>query len=500
MVYTSVTCSSSRWRVKSVEQSIAETDDPNTKLRKNLNWLDLTIFGVSVVIGAGIFTITASTAANVTGPAISLSFIIASIVCGLAALCYAEFASTIPVAGSAYTFAYATFGEFIAWIIGWDLILEFALAASVVAKGWSSYLSTIFSFTKTFNQAFGFHIDFGALFLVVLATFLLIGGTKLSVTISTTITFVKVIVVLIVVIVGAFYIKIENYFPFIPPTIIINNTNTTRGLSNQTLFSLLFGTQTSQYGWYGVLSGASIVFFAFVGFDIVAATAEETKCPQRDIPKGILASLGVVTVLYVAVSVILSGMVKYTELRDSETQNLATAFILNNVNWAAQLISIGAIAGLTTVVIVLILGQTRVMLAMSRDGLLPCSLSRTSRKGTPIRVTFVVGSIIAFAAAFFPVDNLKDMVNIGTLFAFVLVSAGVVLLRYSRPDIQRNFRLPFMPILPLFSILSCLWLMLNLTAMTWFRFGIWMILGIVIYIFYGYRNSILGNQVNLCTD
>jgi basic amino acid/polyamine antiporter, APA family len=479
-------------RIKSVEQSIADTDEPSTRLRKDLTWWDLTVFGVSVVIGAGIFTITASTAGNLTGPAISIAFLIAAVACGLAALCYAEFASTVPVAGSAYTFSYATFGEFVAWIIGWDLILEFAVAAAVVAKGWSSYLGTVFGFGGGIADFGDLAVDWGALLIIVLVTILLVVGTKLSAHFSLVITIVKVSVVLLVVIVGAFYIKAANYTPFIPP----NQAGVGAGGADQSLFSLLTGAAGSHYGWYGVLAGASIVFFAFIGFDVVATTAEETRDPQRDVPRGILASLGIVTVLYVAVSVVLSGMVSYTVLRDAPDghANLATAFAANGVQWAARVISIGALAGLTTVVIVLMLGQTRVLFAMSRDGLLPRQLAVTGSRGTPVRITVIVGVLVAIAASVFPMGRLEEMVNIGTLFAFVLVSAGVIVLRRTRPDLPRGFRAPWVPVLPIAAILACLWLMLNLTGLTWIRFLVWMVIGVVVYAAYGRTHSALGQR------
>ncbi|MED5812355.1 amino acid permease [Mycolicibacterium sp. 050232] len=479
-------------RTKSVEQSIADTDEPSTRLRKNLTWWDLTVFGVSVVIGAGIFTITASTAGNLTGPAISIAFLIAAVACGLAALCYAEFASTVPVAGSAYTFSYATFGEFAAWIIGWDLILEFAVASAVVAKGWSSYLGTVFGFGGGIADFAGLSVDWGALLIIVFVTVLLVIGTKLSAHFSLAITIIKVSVVLLVVIVGAFYIKAANYTPFIPP----NQAGESASGADQSLFSLLTGAAGSHYGWYGVLAGASIVFFAFIGFDVVATTAEETRDPQRDVPRGILASLGIVTVLYVAVSVVLSGMVSYTVLRDAPEghANLATAFEANGVHWAAKVISIGALAGLTTVVIVLMLGQTRVLFAMSRDGLLPRKLAVTGSHGTPVRITVIVGVLVAIAASVFPMGRLEEMVNIGTLFAFVLVSAGVIVLRRTRPDLPRGFRVPWVPVLPIAAILACLWLMVNLTGLTWIRFLLWMLIGVVVYLAYGRRHSVLANR------
>jgi len=483
-----------RLRTKSIEQSIADTDEPGTRLRKDLTWWDLTVFGVSVVVGAGIFTVTASTAGNITGPAISLSFIIAAVTCGLAALCYAEFASTLPVAGSAYTFSYATFGEFVAWVIGWDLVLEFSIGAAVVAKGWSSYLGTVFGFSGGVADLGFVKLDWGALLIIAIVSTLLILGTKLSSNFSFAITAIKVAVVLLVVIVGAFYINPDNYTPFIPPTEAGGASGT--GV-DQSLFSLLTGAASSHYGLYGLLAGASIVFFAFIGFDVVATTAEETKDPQRDVAKGILASLAIVTVLYVAVSVVLSGMVSYTELKstgDGKKANLATAFAANGVHWAAVVISIGALAGLTTVVMVLVLGQSRVLFAMSRDGLLPRELAKTGTHGTPVRITVLVAILVAVSASVFPIDKLEEMVNVGTLFAFVLVSAGVVVLRRMRPDLKRGFRVPWVPLVPIASIAACVWLMLNLTALTWIRFLIWMVVGFVIYLVYGRSHSLQGRR------
>ncbi|MBV9320779.1 MAG: amino acid permease [Mycobacterium sp.] len=482
-----------RRRTKTVEQSIADTDEPSTRLRKDLTWWNLTVFGVSVVIGAGIFTVTASTAGDVTGPAIWVSFLIAAVTCGLAAVCYAEFSSTLPVAGSAYTFSYATFGESLAWTIGWNLLLELAIGAAVVAKGWSTYLATVFPFTRGTLALGSFKLDWGALLIVALVATLLALGTKLSSHFSAAITAIKVLVVLLVVIVGAFYIKVANYSPFIPPA---EADHAGTGV-DQSVLSLLTGAHSSHYGWYGVLAGASIVFFAFVGFDIVATMAEETKHPQRDVPRGILATLGIVTVLYIAVSIVLSGMVSYTQLRDTPSgirANLATAFAANGVHWASGVISVGALAGLTTVVMVLMLGGCRVLFAMSRDGLLPRRLAKTGSRGTPVRLTVLVALLIALTAVAFPAAKLEEMVNVGTLFAFVLVSAGVIMLRRTRPDLPRGFRAPWVPFLPIASVLACLWLMLNLTGVTWIRFGIWMVVGIIIYVGYGRRHSVLASR------
>ncbi|MUM16469.1 amino acid permease [Mycobacterium sp. CBMA271] len=482
------------WRTKSVEQSIADTDEPETKLRRDLTWWDLTVFGVSVVIGAGIFTVTASTAANITGPAISLSFVMAAIGCGLAAMCYAEFASTIPVAGSAYTFSYATFGEFAAWILGWDLILEFSVGAATVAKGWSKYLVEVFNLPSATVHLGPVRLDWGALLIVAVLTLLLAIGTKLSARVSAIITAVKVAVVLLVIVVGAFFIKASNYSPYIPPP----ETGDSSGGSwlNQTLFSFLAGGPGGHYGLFGVLAGASIVFFAFIGFDVVATTAEETRNPQKDVPRGILGSLVIVTVLYVAVTVVLSGMVKYTELRAAdEHPTLSTAFRLNHVEWAATVIGVGALAGLTTVVMVLMLGQIRVIFAMCRDGLLPRQLAKTGERGTPARITLLVGALVAIAAAFFPIGRLEEVVNAGTLFAFILVSAGVIVLRRSRPDLPRAFKAPGVPWLPVLAILACGWLMLNLAVLTWVVALSWIAVGVVVYFAYSRQHSVLGQRV-----
>jgi APA family basic amino acid/polyamine antiporter len=482
------------WRTKSIEQSIADTDEPDTKLRKDLTAWDLTVFGVAVVIGAGIFTLTASTAGNLAGPSVSLAFVLAAIACALAALCYAEFASTVPVAGSAYTFSYATFGEFAAWIIGWDLVLEFAVGSAAVAKGWSAYLQTtlgLFGIHVKTEVGDGLKFDWGAVLLVAVLTVLLAVGTKLSSRVSAVITAIKVAVVLLVIVLGIGYINADNYSPFIPPAAEGGATHT--GIE-QSLFSLITGYSGSTYGVLGMLAAASIVFFAFIGFDVVATTAEETKNPQKAVPRGILGSLAIVTVLYVAVTLVITGMVPYDKLKtqpDGTRATLASAFSDNGVDWAATVISVGALAGLTTVVMVLMLGQSRVLFAMSRDGLLPRKLAKTGSHGTPTRITFIIGGLVAVAAGFFPAGKLEEMVNVGTLFAFILVSGGVLVLRKTRPDLSRGFRVPLVPLVPILAILACLWLMLNLTALTWLRFLVWMALGVVVYFVYSRRNSVL---------
>ncbi len=486
-------------RTKSVEQSIKDTDEPGSRLRKNLSAWDLTVFGVAVVIGAGIFTLTARTAGDLAGPSVSLAFVLAAIACALAALCYAEFASTVPVAGSAYTFSYATFGEFVAWIIGWDLVLEFAVGSAAVATGWSEYLKTVLGYlfgdgVSTTFAIGGLTVNWGALLLIAVLTFLLAAGTKLSSRVSMVITGIKVVIVLFVIFLGIFYVKAANYSPYVPPG--ESSASASTGV-DQTVFSWVAGGASSAFGVFGLLAGASLVFFAFIGFDVVATTAEETKDPKRAVPRGILGSLAIVTVLYVAVAFVVTGMVNYRDLatgEDGERKTLATAFALNNMDWAANVISIGALAGLTTVVMVLMLGQIRVLFAMSRDGLLPRSLSRTGERGTPVRATILVGALVAAAATFFPAGKLEEMVNVGTLFAFILVSAGVMVLRRTHPELPRAFRVPALPVIGVLAILACLWLMLNLTILTWLRFFVWMAIGVVVYFIYGRRHSLLGKR------
>ncbi|MGH4007893.1 MAG: amino acid permease [Pseudonocardiaceae bacterium] len=482
------------WQTKSIEQSIADTDEPGTKLRRNLGALDLTVFGVAVTIGAGIFVLAAQQAGDTAGPAVSLSFVLAAIACGFAVLCYAELASTIPVAGSAYTYSYATFGEFIAWIIGWDLVLEFSLAAAVVAKAWSLYLGDATGGAlATTGDIAGITVDWGALMVVGFLTVVLALGIKLSSRVSQVITATKIAVVLLVIAVGIGYVKASNYIPYIPPA----QPGGASGGSEQSLLSLLSGAEGSTYGVFGMLAAASVVFFAFIGFDVVATTAEEARNPQRDMPRGIIGSLAIVTVLYVAVALVITGMQPYTALATSasgETATLATAFTNVGLSWVAKMISLGALAGLTTVAMIMMLGQIRVLFAMSRDGLIPRRLARTGSRGTPVRATVGVGVVVGVVAAFFPIDRLEEMVNIGTLFAFVLVSAGVLVLRRTRPDLPRGFRTPLVPLVPLLAILSCLWLMLNLSVGTWIRFLVWLAIGLIVYFAYGARKSRLRQE------
>ena len=475
-------------RIKSVEDSIRDTDEPEHRLKKSLSALDLTVFGVGVIIGAGIFVVTGVVAQTQSGPAVAISFTIAGVTCGLAALCYAEFASTVPVAGSAYTFSYATFGEFVAWIIGWDLILEFAIGAAAVSVSWSGYLQQMLGDVgldlppSVAGEEARFNIP--AMVLALAMTAVLVLGIKLSSRFNAVVVAIKVAVVLLVVGVGVFYLRAGNYSPFVPPA----QASEAASGWDAPLVQSLFGLAPTTFGWGGVIAGASIVFFAFIGFDIVATAAEETRNPARDMPRGILGSLVICTALYVAVSLVVVGMQRYSELNAEAP--LAGAFSAAGLPVFATIIGLGALIGLTSVVMILLLGQSRVLFAMSRDRLLPPALARVHpRYGTPYRITIVTGVLVAVMAGLVPLGELTELVNIGTLAAFFLVSIGVIVLRRTRPDLPRAFRVPLMPVLPIVSALACLWLMFNLTGSTWVRFLAWMALGIVIYLAYGRRRS-----------
>ncbi|GIH26877.1 amino acid permease [Acrocarpospora phusangensis] len=475
------------FRTKSVEQSIQDAEGAGNRLERTLSALDLTVFGLGVILGTGIFTLTGLAARDYAGPSVALSFVVAAVVCGLAALCYAEFASTLPVAGSAYTFAYATIGEFPAWIIGWDLMLEMALGAAVVAVGWSGYFTSVMEslgVTLPVVGVGGWTFNYLAVIVVLLLTWLLVGGIKMSARFNLVMVVLKVAVILLVIFAGLFFVNGANYTPFVPPA------KATEGVSGLAapLIQVLFGVTPTVYGTAGVFAAAAVVFFAYIGFDVVATAAEETRHPQRDLPIGIIASLALCALLYVAVSMVVVGMLPFHQL--SESAPLADAFKAVGQPWLAGLISIGGISGMTTVILILMLGQSRVFFAMSRDGLLPKGLAAVHPlRRTPYKITIIIGVVTAALAGFIPLSTLAEMVNIGTLFAFVVVAVGVVVLRRTRPDLPRSFRAPLVPWLPALAVLACVYLMLNLAVETWLRFVVWMALGVVVYRLYSARHS-----------
>ncbi|HOC12542.1 MAG TPA: amino acid permease [Propionicimonas sp.] len=485
-------------RTKSIEQSIADTDEPEYQLKRSLSALDLTVFGVGVVIGAGIFTLTGRAAHNVAGPSIVISFVVAAICCALAAMCYAEFASTVPVSGSAYTFSYASLGEIFAWIIGWDLILEMFLGASVVAQGWSAYLGVFLEKIGVVLPpviSYGGLVDLPAILLVVVLGGLVTIGIKESLRVNLALVALKLFIVLFVIVAGIGFINPANYSPFVPPTA---PTEAATGWT-QPLLQFLTGGAPTAFGIGGIFAGAALVFFAYIGFDVVATTAEETKNPQRDLPIGIIASLAICTVLYCAVALVVTGMVPFDQLDPKAA--LANAFAFHGQAWMATLISAGAVAGLTTVVLTLMIGATRLIFAMCRDALLPMNLAKVHPKyRTPWVITIIVTVAVALVAGLTPVGVLEEMVNIGTLSAFVLVSIGVIVLRKKRPDLKRSFKVPFSPWLPIASALICGYLMLNLSVETWLRFLIWLVLGFVVYFAYSRSRSRLATGVGIRPD
>ena len=485
------------FRKKSVEPTIAETGESGRSLKRDLTWWDLAIMGVAVAVGAGIFSIGAQAAAFHAGPAVIISFLIAGIVCGAAVMCYAEFASMIPVAGSAYTFTYTTVGEIIAWVIGWDLILEMLMAGSVVSKYWGVYLNDFFrliGWNINTNIAIGsFNFDVAPLIIVAFFTALLVLGTKIGARVDGALTVLKIAIVLFVVVVGFFYIKADNFTPFIPPSEPAASSDSgVSAVMNQPLWQWATGMTPSIYGVAGIISGAALVFFAFLGFDVVATTSEEAINPKRNVPLGIGVGMGLIIVLYTLVAIVTTGMVSYKDLAKQASPSLATAFEMVGANWAAKIISFGIVIGLATVVMVLLLGLTRVVFAMSRDGLLPRGLSHTGKHGTPVRLQVIVGVVMALIAACSDVDVLADMVNIGTLSAFTLVAISVPIMRRKRPDLKRTFRMPGNPWIPILIALANVWLMLNLSVLTWIRFVVWLLVGFAIYFGYGYRHACLG--------
>lgn len=483
-------------RTKSIEQSIRDTEDPEFQLSKSLGALDLTVFGIGVIIGTGLFVLTGEAAAGYAGPAIALSYVVAGLACALAALCYAEFASTVPVAGSAYTFSYAALGEFVAWLIGWDLILEFTLGAATVAKGWSGYLVSVLELVNVTVPAAlvpnsqGRGPDFLAVAVIVAMTVILVIGIKLSSQFNQVITAMKILVTIFIIGFGVWFIDAANLSPFIPsPT---PDPDAYGSALDAYLLPSIFGIETI-YGVTGIFTGAALVFFAYIGFDIVATTSEEARNPQRDLPIGIFASLGICTVLYILASVVFTGLVPYKQLATSAPA--ATALEATPFPAAQFVVALAILVGLTVVVMILMLGQSRVAFAMSRDNLLPPWLGRVhSTFRTPYRITIITGVVASILAFFLPLTTLGELVNIGTLSAFVLVSIGVLVLRRTQPDLPRAFRTPLVPWVPIAAASLCLFVMGFLTIGTWVRFLAWMALGLVVYFAYSRSHSRLARS------
>ena len=465
-------------------KQISTEELQGSKLKRTLTATNLVALGIGAVIGAGIFVITGNAAAEHAGPAIVISFMISAFGCALAGLCYAEFSSMFPVAGSAYSYSYATMGEFIAWILGWDLILEYLFGAATVAVGWSGYVVSFLADIGVVIPAVmtnapvdygengwvltGAVINFPAIFIVAVLVTLLVLGVKESAKFNNVIVLIKVVVILLFVGFGISFINTENWLPFIP-----ENTG-----------------HFTNFGWTGILSGAAIVFFAYIGFDAVSTAAQEAKNPQRDMPRGILISLLICTILYIAVALVLTGIVKYTELNVPAPIALAIDTVGDSLRWLSPLIKIGAIAGLSSVVMVLLFGQSRVFFSMSNDGLLPPIFSKVHAKfKTPYITTIVVGVVCAVFAGVFPINILGKMVSIGTLLAFTIVCFGLIVLRKKRPDLPRPFRTPFVPVVPILGAIVCLSQMFSLPLDTWLRLITWMAIGIVIYFAYGRRHS-----------
>jgi len=452
---------------KPVEAFQRDLSNQQHALKRALGPLDLTLLGIGGIIGTGIFVLTGVAARQDAGPAVVASFALAGLVSALAALCYAEFATLLPISGSAYSYAYATLGELFAWIIGWDLVIEYAVAASTVASGWSGYFGVILGqFGLELPTALsvgalagdGGLLNVPALAIILTVSTLLVIGVRESASVNSAIVVLKTAVILYVIVAGAGYVAPANWSPFMP------------------------------FGWGGVVAGAGLVFFAYIGFDSVTTAAEEARNPERDMPISIIGSLVICTLLYIAVAGVITGMVPLPQI--DTTAPLARAFRDVGENLGASLISAGAIIGLSSVLLVLLYGQSRIFFAMSRDGLLPPFFSRIHpRFRTPHLSTMLVGGLVALAAAVFPLDELARFVSIGTLAAFVLVAAGVIVLRRTAPDLHRPFRCPWVPVLPGLCILACLYLMSALGWETWLRLGIWMAIGLVIYFFYGRHHS-----------
>jgi len=460
------------FRTKNLDAMLAASAKPGG-LKKVLGPTDLILLGIGAIVGTGIFVLT-GTGAVTAGPALTLSFAIAALACCFAALCYAEFASTVPVAGSIYTYSYATLGEFVAWMIGWDLLLEYGLATSTVAVGWSGYFQSLMSgfglvLPDALSAAPGARPGVETLFnlpaflIMIALTAMLSLGMRESARVNNVMVIIKTGVVLLFIAVGVGHVRPENWEPFMP------------------------------YGMGGVMSAAALVFFAFIGFDAVTSAAEEVKNPKRDLPIGIIGSLVVCTILYIVVAAIMTGIVPHLDFRGVD-HPVSLALQVAGENWVAGFVDLAAILGMSTVILVMAYGQTRILFAMSRDGLLPAKLSKVHPKyGTPFFATWLVGIIFGLIAAVVPLTVLAELVNIGTLAAFTLVSIAVIVLRKTRPDLPRAFRCPGVPIVPGLAIVFCLALMSFLSWHTWLAFAIWLAIGAVVYFGYARKRSLLNN-------
>jgi APA family basic amino acid/polyamine antiporter len=481
-------------RTKPIEDVLAQAADAGseadgTHLVRRLGAKDLMGFGIGIVIGTGIFTLTGVEAKAHAGPGVVLSFAIAGLVSLLAALCYAEMAAAVPTAGSAYTYAYATIGEIFAWIIGWDLILEFALGAAVVARGWSGYLQELFDLpTSLFGE--DAPVNVGAVAIVAVLAVVAIVGIRESARVTNTLVVIKVAVCAFIIVAGAFFVKSANLTPFVPASQPVKEG--TSGL-DQPLSQVLFGIEPTAFGMAGVLTAAAVVFFSYTGFEAVANLGEETRKPSRDLPLGLLGTLGICTVLYIGVALVLTGMVDYREINTGAP--IASAFESVGAHWAANLIAVAAVAGLTSVILVDIVAMGRIGFSMGRDRLLPPSVAKVHPKwGTPYRITAATAVLVMVLAGLVPLDELANLVSIGTLFAFVIVSIAVPILRRTKPEMKRPFRVPLSPVIPVASALARVYLMTNLSLETWYRFLIWMVLGIGVYYGYGRRNARLARK------
>ena len=480
-------------RTKDVETVLHQNDEAHAGqgLARRLSAWDLMGFGIGIVIGTGIFTLTGTEAKNHAGPAIVISFAIAGVVSMLAALCYAELAAAVPTAGSSYTYAYTTIGEIFAWIIAWDLILEFALGAAVVARGWSGYLQQLFGLPHAFFGEEDSVVNLGAVGIALVLGVVAAVGIRESKLVTNALVVIKVSVCVFVIAAGLFFVKAANLKPFVPPS----EPGEKAGGLQQPLWQLVTGIEPASYGVAGVFVAAAVVFFAYSGFEAVANLGEETKEPAKDMPKGLIGTLVVCTVLYLGVCFVITGMVKYTGL--SEGAPISDAFDQVGLGWASVLINIAAIAGLSSVILVDIVAMGRIGFALCRDGLLPASVGRVHpRFQTPLRITLATTAAVCLLGAFVPLATLAEMVSIGTLFAFLVVAIAVVVLRRTKPKMERPFRTPSVPWLPAASALSCLALMASLAVETWLRFLVWLALGLVIYFFYGRTHSRLAPGVS----